>query len=137
MKAIAIVLFVMAGCVDPTPYARPLWGDPCVADKGPDTVSGCTHPEDGTGDQGWGSPLKPGICAPSKDPEMQATNTGYCRPFCDTVENGLDTGDGRSETYYECPAGAVARFEIHGLAAGWGFCYCDDPDQGAYPNSSN
>lgn len=119
----------LAGCQiisnDP-PYAGPLWGDACLTDKGPTTVSGCTHPSDGTGDPGWHSEIKLGLCAPPSGETMAALPadqirsgyTGSCRPFCDLGTDGS----------WSCPQGGTPTLEVHGIAVGLEFCYCADPD---------
>lgn len=107
------------------PYAGPLWGDACLTDKGPTTVSGCTHPSDGTGDPGWHSEIELGLCAPPSretlggmSPEQRRGGyTGACRPFCDLGADGS----------WSCPQGGAPTLEVHGLASGLEFCYCADP----------
>lgn len=130
ISASALVLVVLAsvsGCAVEEPFGGPLWGDPCIADRGPDVISGCIHPEDGSGDQGWGSQNQLGICAPPTAETLRdmprdlyrAGMVGSCRPFCAVTE-------GDAETTVSCQSGTPV-FEAHGLAHDLGVCYCADP----------
>lgn len=122
---VVAVLVMFAGCYEP-PYAGPLWGDPCLTDKGQNVVSGCTHQIDGTGDPGWHSGSELGMCAPPSADTLAATPerlrssgyTGSCRPFCDLGDDGS----------WSCPMGGVPTIETHSLRSGLEFCYCADPD---------
>lgn len=142
MKRILVVMayvLAAAGCqiisYDP-PYTGPLWGDSCLTDKGPRVVSGCTHPSDGTGDPGWGSEVRLGLCAPPSSETLATMDaalikngyTGACRPFCDITLDG---------TTYTCPANGVPTYEIHTLHTSLAFCYCADPDVDAPGTPAN
>lgn len=127
---VLVCMFAATGCqiisADP-PYAGPLWGDACLADKGEHVISGCTHSSDGTGDPGWGSPTELGLCAPPgaatlasmPDDLRRSGYTGSCRPFCDVTPDG---------SAYTCPAGGVPTYEIHSIATSAPLCYCADAD---------
>lgn len=124
---VAIYLCSFIACADGTPYDGPLWGDECVSDKGVNVISGCIHPMDGTGNQGWHSPRVLGICSPLLHPEKLPTweiengYTGACRPSCEQATDGY-------KVYNVCPANGIPLFEIHGLP-NWGLCYCANPEQ--------
>lgn len=118
-KLIFLSLVILSACTYEPPYAGPLWGDECLTDKGQNTISGCVHYDDGTGDS------RLGLCAPPSTSTLatmpndlrKSGYTGACRPFCDLdkITNG-----------WTCPGDGVPTYEVHGLASGWGFCFCAD-----------
>lgn len=120
---VVLVMLWCVGCSEPPPYEGPLWGDPCQTDKGEDTISGCTHPSDGTGDASWGSESEVGICAPPSASTLATVAgnlraigyTGACRPLCERFNDA-----------WTCPAVGVPTYEMHGLESGLGLCYCSD-----------